>query len=381
MGIIYLLKTREFSNTNVFKIGRSSKPGATRTNEYPRGSVLYLLVTVNNEKIIERKIIDCFSIDFIHKKEYGTEYFEGNYMEMMEKIFKIITENNQVIEIDEMLTSSDEDEEQIESICELKKSTEKYRTHYIKFKSGLEFLCETQNGFVQILIDKNILEVNKEFDISDNKLIKKVTKEKNKLHIENFDIFCSMYGKNCNSSKIENFFDDTIINGLFYGLSINEFNKSKFKNFEKRDYHIAIDQKQFTEFHKQNISYEQYNDIYTGYTCYTCSYTNITIICINNKLFCDSILYKYIPKRIEINSHNYVYIAREYDYIDLDSKTIQDFKPDFYEELYESGKNPWNGIKLYNAYIEKIRTIRNKYNLFEKDCLNPHNNVFLTFIN
>ena len=71
MGIIYLLKTREFVNSekNVFKIGKSSKPGATRISDYPKGSVLYFLITVINEDIIERKLIDLFSREFVQKKE------------------------------------------------------------------------------------------------------------------------------------------------------------------------------------------------------------------------------------------------------------------------------------------------------------------------
>lgn len=94
MGIIYLLKTREFINTNIFKIGRSGKDGTTRTNQYPKGSILYLLVTVNNDKIIEQMIINSFLINFIHKKDYGNEYFEGDYKKMMEIIFKRINTFN-----------------------------------------------------------------------------------------------------------------------------------------------------------------------------------------------------------------------------------------------------------------------------------------------
>ena len=92
MGIIYLLKTREFVNSNIFKIGRSCKAGATRISEYPKGSVLYFLITVTDENTIERKIIDLFSTEFIHKKEYGNEYFEGEYNEIITSMLKIINE-------------------------------------------------------------------------------------------------------------------------------------------------------------------------------------------------------------------------------------------------------------------------------------------------
>ena len=94
MGVIYLIKTREFVNSeqNIFKIGKSSKPGANRTSQYPKGSILYFLITVSNEDLIEHKIIELFSKEFIHKKEYGNEYFEGEYNEIITSMLKIINE-------------------------------------------------------------------------------------------------------------------------------------------------------------------------------------------------------------------------------------------------------------------------------------------------
>ena len=98
MGVIYLLKTREFVNSgqNVFKIGKSSKPGTTRTGDYPKGSILYFLITVVNEDLIERKLIDLFSIEFIQKKEYGNEYFEGDYHKIIRFMLEIIDDEEKI---------------------------------------------------------------------------------------------------------------------------------------------------------------------------------------------------------------------------------------------------------------------------------------------
>ena len=101
MGVIYLLKTREFvnCNKNVFKIGKSNKPGCSRTSDYPKGSVLFFLITVINEDLIERKAIDLFSKEFIRKKEYGNEYFEGEYIKMVRLLFKIVEDEERFLDM------------------------------------------------------------------------------------------------------------------------------------------------------------------------------------------------------------------------------------------------------------------------------------------
>jgi hypothetical protein len=365
MGIIYLLKTREFVNLNqnIFKIGKSSKPGATRINQYPNGSVLYFLITVVNEDLIERKIIDLFSTEFIHKKEYGNEYFEGDYTKMVEKIFLIIQSG---IDFD-VYENEYFNEEQ--NICELKTTLNGNRTHYIEFKDGSTFLCETSNGFIKKLLDKGIIEVNKPFNILDSKLLNKVNREKNRIHIQHFDVFCYVYGEKCISDDVENFFDDTVINDTFYGLSLDIFTKRTFKNFELRSYYTNIGKR------AQNDRYEKYDG------CHNNSYADIKIVCINEKLFCANLFYRYIPKELTIYEDTYIYQAREYNYIGIDYKDVPEIKQkSFHENLYESGKYPWSSKELYNIYIEKIKEVYKIYSLSDKKCLNPENNIFYTFI-
>jgi hypothetical protein len=367
MGVIYLIKTREFVNSeqNIFKIGKSSKPGANRTSQYPNGSILYFLITVSNENLIEHKIIEIFSKEFIRKKEYGNEYFEGEYNEMIEKIIVIIKN----CPTDTLEYGNDCFEEQ--SICKLKKSYKKiyckYRTHYIEFKDGTKFLCETSNGFIQKLIDKSIIEVDKDFDILDPKLIDKINKEKSKLYIEHFDIFCSVYKVDTLPDNTECLFNDTIINDTFCGLNMDTFKKSKFKNFEKREFYINIDK-------------EQVKDRYGAYDSICDGYANITIYCINNKLFSANLFFRFIPKTITIYNDCYIFEGREYNYINLDSIQILEQEGE-YIHLYESGKTrPWESEKTYYEYKKKIDEINTMYSLDSKKCLNPDMDIFHTFI-
>ena len=89
---IYLLQEREFIrlNENTYKIGKTETTNLTRFNQYPNGSRLIFQTICNNCHNIEKKIIKIFKNKFIQKKEYGNEYFNGNYMEMIDIIYNII---------------------------------------------------------------------------------------------------------------------------------------------------------------------------------------------------------------------------------------------------------------------------------------------------
>ncbi len=101
MGIIYLLQTREFINKSIYKIGHSEKDGTCRTNQYPKQSILHLLLTCNNHAIIESKIIYDFKSKYIHKQEIGNEYFEGDLNQMIMDIILIYQKNecNKIVQI------------------------------------------------------------------------------------------------------------------------------------------------------------------------------------------------------------------------------------------------------------------------------------------
>jgi hypothetical protein len=119
MGIIYLIKLREFIKTdeNIYKVGRSGRDGIERIKEYPKDSKLYLLRNIINglEKPIETHILREFKSNFIHRTDIGSEYFEGDPDKMIIHINKII-ETNQ-----ELATEIVEYENTIKFICTINK--------------------------------------------------------------------------------------------------------------------------------------------------------------------------------------------------------------------------------------------------------------------
>ncbi len=92
LNYIYLIKVREFIRTNeeVFKVGKTTQENLNRFGTYPRGSrILFLRVCVNCH-IIEKEVIEIMKTKYIHKKEYGNEYFEGDFKKMINDINKVI---------------------------------------------------------------------------------------------------------------------------------------------------------------------------------------------------------------------------------------------------------------------------------------------------
>ena len=89
---IYLLQEREFIKTNeqIFKFGRTKKECLTRFYQYPKGSVLLFQMICDNCKSMENQIKQSFKQNFKQRTDIGTEYFEGNYKEMMHIIYVTI---------------------------------------------------------------------------------------------------------------------------------------------------------------------------------------------------------------------------------------------------------------------------------------------------
>ena len=89
---IYLIHEREFIKTKekIYKIGKTTQENTLRFRQYPKGSVLILHITSKDCDEDEKTVILNFKEKFIHRPDIGTEYFEGNYVEMMAEIFAII---------------------------------------------------------------------------------------------------------------------------------------------------------------------------------------------------------------------------------------------------------------------------------------------------
>ena len=87
-GFIYLLQPllSITNNDNVFKIGKTHRNNFKRFFEYPNGSNLLLQRNCINCDTMERKLLVLFNNNFIKRKDYGMEYFEGDYKEMIKII-------------------------------------------------------------------------------------------------------------------------------------------------------------------------------------------------------------------------------------------------------------------------------------------------------
>ena len=81
---VYILITREFirSNENVYKIGRT-KNLKRRFNTYPKGSELLNSFEVKDSIYVEKQLKKKFTNAFIHRKDIGHEWFEGNKSDIL----------------------------------------------------------------------------------------------------------------------------------------------------------------------------------------------------------------------------------------------------------------------------------------------------------
>lgn len=91
-GYIYLIHEREFINSKqyIYKLGKTEQQGCRRFNNYPKHSVIKIILQVHNCSEIEKSLLQTFDTQFINKKEIGREYYEGNCKIMIQEICKYI---------------------------------------------------------------------------------------------------------------------------------------------------------------------------------------------------------------------------------------------------------------------------------------------------
>ena len=89
LGYIYLIHEREFVNSyqDIYKIGKTRKENNKRFISYPKGSVLLFQIICTDCDNVEKELIDIFKDKFVQRKDIGTEYFQGDYQEMIDIIY------------------------------------------------------------------------------------------------------------------------------------------------------------------------------------------------------------------------------------------------------------------------------------------------------
>ncbi len=83
INYVYMIQLREFLNTNIVKIGRTSQDDMKRIKSYPKGSQLLLYLKCDDCIKTEKDIINLFKTNYTQKKDYGLEYFEGDIKSMI----------------------------------------------------------------------------------------------------------------------------------------------------------------------------------------------------------------------------------------------------------------------------------------------------------
>jgi hypothetical protein len=92
-GFLYIIQEREFININenIFKIG-CTQDLIKRFKQYPKNSIIKFSIMHDNYKEIERKWINILnnSDDIIKRKDIGSEYFQCNYIILINNLINII---------------------------------------------------------------------------------------------------------------------------------------------------------------------------------------------------------------------------------------------------------------------------------------------------
>jgi hypothetical protein len=98
MEYIYLLRTREFIrfNENIYKIGKTTQEPNNRLRGYPKGSEILYIISVKNCHETELLCINKFKYEYVQKRDYGIEYFEGNVKDMIKTINYILNIKNDI---------------------------------------------------------------------------------------------------------------------------------------------------------------------------------------------------------------------------------------------------------------------------------------------
>jgi len=88
---LYLLQEEKFIETNktIYKIGKSDNI-YSRVNQYPNGTIVYLIIESDNITKHETELIRIFTQKYKQIRYYGYEYFDGNLDSMKQSIIDYI---------------------------------------------------------------------------------------------------------------------------------------------------------------------------------------------------------------------------------------------------------------------------------------------------
>lgn len=87
---IYLIQEREFIRCEnaIYKIGKTKQKPYKRMDAYPKGSLLFLVIVVDDCDVAEKDLIAIFKERYQWESRVGDEYFVGDPIDMMHTIIE-----------------------------------------------------------------------------------------------------------------------------------------------------------------------------------------------------------------------------------------------------------------------------------------------------
>lgn len=255
MSYIYIIKEREFIKTkeNIYKIGKSRQENCRRINSYPKGSMLYFIIAVNDCDVIEQKIIKSFKKKFTHKTDIGNEYFNGDIKIMISTMFRMC--NKDLYSSNDIVCKEDKNIIGPFKICNKYVNTNKQKNRRWYEIYGKDLIGKYYDGTFIMKYDKEIINVNDKED-KDDEWDKYGDSDENEdeweiTGYENYEMFNSNYMFN-SLQKFINLFDITNYSNFYIDTS---------KIFIK--YNKIINQDEmFKFFKKDNKYYDSYKNVY-----------------------------------------------------------------------------------------------------------------------
>ena len=233
-----------------------------------------------------------------------------------------------------------------------------YKDYNIICVDSIKFAWNEEKNYFNLLVKEQIIIPNKIYDLQSKGFIKKLSTNKMKINIDNYEDFISTHNI---------LIDDNIYNKIYrilcYNLVINE------KIYASIDTDVFEKVKKIKDF--DNICID------IGMMLDNRNITNGKLITLHkiNKKYYDykTFLRKYIPYviRWDINN-NYYIVNRDYEYIGLKSKSIE-YETGGQAYLFNDGNKPWDNRNDYIRFCNEYKKIIKDNSL--KECLNTHNST------
>ena len=99
--LVYILKLREHIRhpEDIFKVGRTTKPMSHRLAGYPKGAIVMKSFSCYHSIKAEKNLLEAFRDRFTPAIDYGSEYFRGNFHEMLKLMQDIVNQERRDMEL------------------------------------------------------------------------------------------------------------------------------------------------------------------------------------------------------------------------------------------------------------------------------------------